>query len=74
MFHGTKDAAKARWAERAAEWHVIDADAPRVVTLAQLAALWLTEGRASKLRTATRQQYEGHPAARYSASAGRRAH
>lgn len=58
MFHGTLAAAKARWAARAAEWRAVTPDAPRAVTLAQLAGLWLTEGRAADLRPATRALYE----------------
>ncbi len=57
LFHGTLEAAKARWAERAVEWRAVNPDAPRATTLAQLADLWLAEGRAAELRPATRSLY-----------------
>lgn len=57
MFRGTLEAAKARWAERAAEWRAVNPDAPRGTTFAQLAELWIAEGRAAGLRPATQALY-----------------
>jgi len=60
MFHGPYDAAKARWIARAVELRIIDPETPRTATVADLAAAWLAEGRASQRATATRRQYAGH--------------